>query len=157
MPADRDPKEIVSSITDDIKTIVKAEMEMAKAEIMPGVKKGGIGAGMFGAAGYFALNGLSLLFIAGALGIASLIKHWWALGFVIMGVLVLLVAGLLALIGKTQIDKAKQAKPDETVSEAKATLDDVKGAVQRASAHAKEPLVIEPPAGATKPLERSRG
>lgn len=153
MPTDREPKEIITSISDDIKTIVKGEVDLAKAEILPGVKKGGIGAGMFGGAGYFALNGLSLLFIAGALGIALLIKHWWALGFVIMGVILLLIAGLLALIGKAQITKAKNAKPDDTVAEAQRTVSDLRGAIQRANQHAKEPLELEPERQATKSLD----
>jgi len=139
MPEDREAKEILSSITDDMRTIVRGELDMAKAEVLPAVKKGGIGAGLFGGAGYFALNALSLLFIAGAIGIAMLINDLWALGFVIMGVLLLIVAGVLALIGKGQIEKAKAGKPTETIAQANTTVAEVKGAVKRANAQAKGP------------------
>lgn len=142
MAEERDTKEIVQSITDDIKIIVQGQIELARAEIMPSVKHGGVGAGIFGGAGYFALNGLSLLFIAGALGIAVLIKHWWALGFAIMGVVLLLIAGLLALIGRGQLAKAKANKPTAPTAEVKAALEEVKGAIKRGNEAAKGPLAL---------------
>ncbi len=142
----REPKHIMASITDDIKVLVRDELELAKSEILPAVKKGGVGAGLFGAAGYFGLNGLSLLFIAGALGIGTLIRHWWALGFVIMAVLVLLVAGILALVGRSQVGKLKNAKPERAVAQAQATVAELRGAVRRGNERAKLPLELDQPA-----------
>ena len=60
--------DVLNSITSDIKTIVRGEIDLAKAEMVPQVKRAGIGVGMFGAAGYLALHGALLLFVA--LGIA---------------------------------------------------------------------------------------
>lgn len=139
MPDERPAKDIVSSISDDVRTIVQAEMELAKAEMLPSVKQGGIGAGLFGGAGYFALNGLSLLFIAAAVALSMLINDLWPIGFVIMGVLLLVVAGVLALIGKGRLEKAKAGAPTEAIAQAKTTVAEVKSAVSRANTAAKGP------------------
>ncbi len=147
--------DIVKSITDDVLVLVRGEVELAKAELVPSAKKAGIGAGMLGAAGYLAINGLLLLFMAGALGIASLILKltqasapgtsaasvtgWVALGFVIMAVILFIIAGILALLGRAALKKIKG--PDQTVSEAKTSVESVKHAVNRGNAAAKTPEI----------------
>ncbi|QDB80499.1 phage holin family protein [Georgenia wutianyii] len=65
--------ELVSNITQDFSTLVRQEMDLAKAELTQSVSKASKGAGMFGGAGlagYF-----TLLFLSLAL--------WWALGTLI--------------------------------------------------------------------------
>lgn len=128
---------IVKLISDDVKAIVQGEIALAKAELVPSAKNAGIGAGMFGAAGYFALNGVSLLFIAGALGFGAIWAPtgWIALGFVLMALVVFVIAGILALVGKGRVSKVKG--PERTKAHAVATVDQVKGAVARANASAK--------------------
>ena len=67
--ADRPVGEIIQGITDDAKLLVSDTVELAKTEIIPSAKNAGIGAGLFGAAGYFGINALTLLYIAAALGL----------------------------------------------------------------------------------------
>lgn len=127
--------ELITNITNDLKQVVADEVALAKAELVPAGKHAGIGSGLFAGAGYFALNGLSLWFLAGALGIGALFgapTGWAALGFVIMGLLVLLVAGVLALIGKAQIGKVKG--PQKAISNGKAVVQEAKLALTRANA-----------------------
>lgn len=143
MAEEREAKEILSGITDDIRTIVRAEVELAKNEAMPSVKKGGIGAGLFGGAGFFAINGLSLLFIAASLALSMLIKNLWPIGFVIMGVLLLIIAALLALVGKGQIQQAKPSAPSEAAAQAKGTVEDIKAAVSRGNKRVSQPELTE--------------
>lgn len=143
MAEEREAKEILNSITDDVRTIVQAEVELAKSEILPSVKKGGVGAGLFGGAGYLAINGVSLLFIAAALALSMLIKDLWPIGFVIVGVLLLVIAGVLALIGKRQIQQAKPSAPSEAAAQAKGTVEDVKAAVSRGNQRATHPELTE--------------
>lgn len=146
MAEEREAKQILSSISDDVRAIVRAEVALAKSEILPSAKAGGLGAGLFGGAGYFALNGLSLLFIAASLALSMLIKDLWPIGFVIMGVVLLVIAGALALVGKGQLAKAKAAKPTEAIAEANTTIAEVKAAVARANAAAKGPRELSPSA-----------
>lgn len=130
--------DIVKLITDDVKLLVQSEVALAKAELVPSAKNAGIGAGMFGAAGYFALNAVSLLFLAGALGLAKLFgapTGWVALGFVAMAVVILIITAILALLGKGKFNKV--TGPEQTQAEAKETLESVKLSLARANAEAK--------------------
>lgn len=131
--------DIIKSITDDVKILVRGEIELAKAELVPSAKKVGAGVGMFSAAGYFAVNALSLLFIAGALGISAIPGIHIAVAFVIMAVIVLLIAGILALIGRAAVKKAKG--PDKAIAEAQTSVDSIKAAVERGTAAATAPRI----------------
>ena len=64
--------EVLKDITADVQTIIRGEVELAKAELMPQVKSAGIGAGLFGAAGYLAVQAATLLFICGGLALSAL-------------------------------------------------------------------------------------
>ncbi|MEL4358320.1 MULTISPECIES: phage holin family protein [unclassified Luteococcus] len=128
----QDPKTFVNNLVIDTKALLTDNIALAKAEVTPSAKAAGVGGGMFGAAGYLAANAASLLFLAGGFGFAKLfasLLDWSAipaiaLGFVTMAVVLLLLAGILALIGKS---KMKQVKPPEkAIKEAKATVATVK-------------------------------
>ena len=130
--------DIIKSITDDVKHLVRKEIELAKAELIPSAKKAGIGAGMFGGAGYFGINGLTLLYIAAALGIAALgVAH--LAGLSIVAVALLLIAGILGLIGLRSVKQVKG--PERTIAQANETVAEVKGAIQRANAAANAPQI----------------
>ncbi len=72
---------------------------------------------MFGAAGYFAMCGLALWGMAGGFGFGQLFggaSGGIALGFLIMGLVLFVIAGLLAFLGKTSISKAKPSGRDRS-------------------------------------------
>lgn len=139
--------DVVKEISDDIKTMVQGHIELAKAEIVPQAKKVGIGAGLLGGAGYFGLNAATLLYVAASLGIGVLFggtAGGVALGFLIVAVALLLLAGLLALIGKGNVEAAKNLKPERTIAEAEFTVAEVKGAIERGKASVPA-TVMDPP------------
>lgn len=130
--------DLIDRVKVDVLDLVKNEIALAKAELMPQAKAGGIGAGLFAAAAYFALNGLSLLFLCGALAIALLFDAptgGVALGFLIMAVLLFVIAGALALVGYFMVKKVKG--PQRTQAQALATVETVKDAMTRATAEVK--------------------
>jgi hypothetical protein len=137
--ADLGVGEIVKSITGDVKLLVRDEIQLAKSELVPAAKNAGIGAGMFGAAGYFAICALSVLYFAAAFGLVALGLSEW-LAFLIVGVVLLLIAAVLGLVGLMLIRKVKG--PQRTIASANATVAELKAAFQRsndaanASAHA---------------------
>lgn len=133
--ADRAIGALFKDITGDVKGLVQGEVELAKAELVPAAKSAGIGAGLLGAAGYFGINAALLLYVALALGIAALGVPYW-LAFLIVAVVLLLIAGICALIGRGQIKKVKG--PKRTIAQANETVAAVKGALQRANAAANE-------------------
>jgi len=130
--------EIIKNITDDVKLLVRDQMELAKAELMPAAKKGGTGAGLFGAAGYFALSATILLYISAALGLYAAGLAGW-LAFLIVAVALLLLAGILALVGYLIVKRIRP--PERTIAQANLTTTEVKGAAERALAAANAPQI----------------
>lgn len=130
--------DVLNSITSDIKTIVRGEIELAKAEMVPQVKQAGIGAGMFGAAGYLALNGAMLIYIAlgfVASGLYQLVMPavWaYACGFATIALVFLAVAGVLVGVGK---GKFQFTGPDRTIAGAEQSVAAVQTAVSRGQAN----------------------
>lgn len=145
--ADSPVGDIIKSITDDVKLLVKDEVELAKAELVPSAKKAGVAGGMFGAAAYLALVASILLFITLALGLWALGLAPW-LSFLIVAVALLLLAGVLGFIGYTQVKKVKA--PERAIAQAQDAVAEISGAVKRANAAAKAPqiegTVVEPKA-----------
>lgn len=134
--ADQGVGDLVKSISDDVKLLVRDEIQLAKAELVPAAKNAGIGAGMFGAAGYFGICALSVLYFAAAFGLVALGLSEW-LSFLIVGVVLLVIAAILGLIGLTLVKKVKG--PERTIATANAAVNDLKAAVQRGNAAATAP------------------
>lgn len=132
-------RDIVQKIQTEIRTLVKGEVELAKAELIPSVKNAGMGAGVFIAALYFILNAAILLFIAGALAIWRWLDLPIAVAFVIMAGVLVVLAGILGLIGLVAVKKVKG--PQRTVAHGKQTADAVKQAISRGNAAASAPAV----------------
>lgn len=130
--------EIIKNITDDVKLLVRDQMELAKAELVPAAKKGGTGAGLFGAAGYFALSATILLYVAAAFGLVAAGLAAW-LAFLIVGVALLLIAGILAGIGYLIVKRIRP--PERTIAQANLTTTEVKSAAERALAAANAPQI----------------
>lgn len=82
--------ELISEVTTDLSTLMRQELELAKAELQQTATRAGKGAGMLGGAavaGYFVL-----LFVSVAL--------WWAIGSVTgLGWSAIIVAVIWAVIG----------------------------------------------------------
>jgi hypothetical protein len=130
--------DIIKNITDDVKLLVQDQIELAKAELTPAAKQGGTGVGLFGAAGYFALSATILLYFAAASGLVAAGLAPW-LAFLIVGVVLLLIAGILAGIGFLIVRKIKG--PDRTIAQANQSVAEVKAAAQRAVAAANAPQI----------------
>ena len=87
---DRSLGELISEVTGDLSTLMRQELELAKAELQQSASRAGKGAGMLGGAGiagYFVL-----LFLSIAL--------WWAIGAATgLGWAAVIVAVIWAVIG----------------------------------------------------------
>jgi uncharacterized membrane protein YqjE len=113
-PADRAGEtrsvgEIVGDISKDMSTLIKQEMDLAKAELKQEVGKLGKGAGMFGGAGlagYFTLFFLSF-------ALTYLLDNWIPVELAALVVALLwgVVAAVLALRGRKEIKEANPQLP----------------------------------------------
>src|SRR6476661_7664091 len=90
--------ELVSRATRQISELVHKEMALAKAELADKGKQAGVGAGLFGGAGVVALYAGAALIGAAVAGLAVVWPTW--LSALVVGVVLLAVAGILALVGR---------------------------------------------------------
>jgi uncharacterized membrane protein YqjE len=122
--ADRSLGDLVQDLSNQTSTLIRQEMRLAQAELTEKGRHAGKGAGMFGGAGLVALYGVGALIAAAILGLATVLEPWIAAAAV--GVALLLVAGLLALTGKKEIDEATPPKPEQTLDSVQRDLNTVK-------------------------------
>jgi uncharacterized membrane protein YqjE len=119
--------ELVSQMSEQVSTLVRDELALAKAEMVEKGKKAGIGAGLFGSAGVFALYGLGALFVTIGAVLALWMPVWVAA--LIVTVVLFAVAGIVALIGKSQVKQAVPPEPLEAIDSSKRDVDAVKAGI----------------------------
>jgi hypothetical protein len=102
----------------DLSTLVRSEIELAKAEVRSDVKNGVLGGAMFGAAAFLGVLAVILLSVAAAYGLVALGLHA-GLAFLLVAVLYLLLAALLAFVGKRAVGKV--GPPERTIRTSKDT------------------------------------
>ena len=125
---DQSTSELVQRASEQITTLVRDEIALAKAELTEKGKHAGIGIGLFGGGGVLALYGVGAL-IATLIIVFDLFLDLW-LAALIITVVLFLVAGVLALIGKKQVTKGFPPEPKEAIESVKADVDEVKHAVK---------------------------
>ncbi|GMA38288.1 phage holin family protein [Mobilicoccus caccae] len=115
---------LVADATENLSGIIRDEIALAKAEISVDVNKGVKGAAMFAVAGVLALLGLIFLLHTIALGINALGLPMWA-SYLIVTLVLFVIAGILALVGKSALSKIK-GKPERTIDSAQKSVEAVK-------------------------------
>ena len=127
---DRPMGELVKQLSDQTTALVRAEVELAKAELSEKGKKAGMGAGMFGGAGLFGVFGFAALttaFIAALdLGMAT-----W-LAALIVAVVYFAIAGIAGLMGKKKVEQATPLAPQQAIDTTKADVEVAKARVKEA-------------------------
>ncbi|MCF6472952.1 phage holin family protein [Nonomuraea sp. MG754425] len=88
---------LVAQASSHISSLIRSEIELAKAEFRFDAKRVGTAAGMFAAAAFMAHLCLILASFTIAYALAQVLPHW--LAFLIVTVVYLLAAGLLVFIG----------------------------------------------------------
>jgi len=121
--------DLVKQLSEQTATLVRKEMQLATAELQEKGKRAGIGAGLFGGAGVIALYGVGALVAAGVLALATAVAPW--LAALIVGLVLLAVAGLAALMGKKQVEQAVPPAPEQAIQSTKRDIDTVKGRAAR--------------------------
>jgi hypothetical protein len=113
--------DLLGEVTRDLSTLIRQEIELAKAELKQSATRAGTGAGLMGGAGYAGL--MVLFFLSVAL--------WWALGYlvgnawsaVIVAVIWAIIGLVLFLVGRKQLASVKGVPQTvETVKEMPQTL-----------------------------------
>ena len=105
--------ELLKQLSQETATLVRQEIDLAKAEVSEKGKKAGIGAGMFGAAGIVGLLALGALTACFILALDTAMAGW--LAALIVTVVYAAIAGVLALSGKGKVKEAAPPIPEQAV------------------------------------------
>ena len=114
---DRPLPELMKTLADQTTTLVRQEIDLAKAELSEKGKRAGMGAGMFGGAGVAGFLALGALTAAAILALATALPDW--LAALVVAVVYAAVAGVLGLQGRSKVQEAAPAVPEQTVETVK--------------------------------------
>lgn len=109
---------LVNSAITDGQTLVKQQIELAKAEMSTSAKHAAAMSGMFVGAAVLGFLAFVFALVAGAYGIVAAGLPVWA-GFLIVAGSLLLIAAIMALIGSSQSKKVKG--PERAIAQVEAT------------------------------------
>jgi uncharacterized membrane protein YqjE len=121
--------DLVQELSQHTAALVRQEMRLAQVEMQEKGKRVGIGAGMFGGAGLVAMYGVAAMIAAVIVLIGTAIEPW--LAALIVGVVLLAVAGVLSLLGRKQVDQATPPKPERAMESVQRDVDHVKERASR--------------------------
>lgn len=111
--------QLVAQASEQLSTLVRSELELAKLELRSSVKNAGVGVGMFAAAGVVLVFSLTFGFFALAEGLAAAGLYRWLAFLVVFGFLLVLV-GLLVVVGVRKVKRIRA--PERTISTSKETV-----------------------------------
>ena len=129
VPENASTGQLIGQLTEQISRLVRDEARLAQAEVTQKAKRLGVGAGLFGGAGLVAFFGLAALITAAILALALVLPDW--LAALIVAVVLFAVAGVLALVGKKDVDKGSPPVPTEAISSVKTDIATVKESARR--------------------------
>jgi uncharacterized membrane protein YqjE len=119
--------ELVRRASEQVTGLVRAELQLAKAELAEKGKRAGTGAGLLGVGGVAALYGLGILIAAGVLALALVLPAWASA--LIVAVALFVIAGILILVGRASLRKGLPPVPQDAVASVRADIDAVTTAV----------------------------
>ena len=126
---DASASDLVKQLSEQTSRLVRQEMELAKVELSEKGKQAGIGAGLLGGGGLFALYALGAL-TATMIAALSLAMDTW-LAALIVTVVWAAVAGVMALLGKARVQKSTPPIPEQSVESVKEDVQWTKTSAQR--------------------------
>jgi uncharacterized membrane protein YqjE len=126
---DRSIADLVKELSGQTQTLVKQELELARAELTEKGKKAGVGAGMLGGAGLFGLFAFGALTTCLIALLATAIDSTWAAALIV-AVVYGAVAGVLALTGKNRVQEAAPPVPERTQESVRNDVASVKAHAQ---------------------------
>lgn len=116
--------ELVAQFSEQSSQLIRSELQLALAEMRDKTRHAGVGVGLFGAAGIVALFGVGGLVATAILALALALPAW--LAALVVTVVLFLVAGVVALVGKQQASQATPPRPEQAMESVKRDIETVK-------------------------------
>ena len=111
-PQESSVGQLISEISDDLSTLFRQEIELAKAEVRQEARKAGRAAGMLGAAGFAGYMVALLLTLAVVAGLSNVMDPGWAA--LLVAVVWAVVGAVLYVTGRQRL-RAVSPVPRQTV------------------------------------------
>jgi uncharacterized membrane protein YqjE len=124
---ERPVAELLRELSEQTTTLVRQELQLARAELTQKGKRAGVGLGMFGGTGLFALMALGALTACLILALDEAMAGW--LAALVVAVVYAAIAGILAIVGKREVERATPPVPEQAVESVK---EDIEWTKQRA-------------------------
>jgi uncharacterized membrane protein YqjE len=121
--------ELVTRLSTQLTELIKGELELARTELGSKGKRAGVGASLAGAGGVGALFGVGALVAAAIAALALVVPVWLAAA--IVAVVLFVVDGALALIGRSSLRKAAPPVPETALENVQADVATVREAMRR--------------------------
>ena len=110
--------DLLKQLSQETSTLVRQELELARAEMTQKGRRAGVGAGFIGGGALFGLGAFGALTACLIALLATALDHVW-LAALIVTLVYGAIAGVLALQGKDKIQEAAPAAPEQTVETVK--------------------------------------
>jgi uncharacterized membrane protein YqjE len=118
---ERPTGELLKELSDQTTTLVKQEIELAKAELGQKAGKAGRGAGMFGGAGLFGVFAFAALTTCIIAALEGAMPLW--LAALIVAVVYGVIAAVLGLKGRDKVQEAGPPVPEQAIESSKEDLE----------------------------------
>lgn len=124
MESDRSMAQLVSDLSEQTARLVRTEARLAAREMAAKARRAGFGTGAFAAAAALAAYAVAMLLASLALVLATVMAGW--LATLLIGIGLVLGAGLAALVGRAQLRKAMPPTPEDTITRVREDIEVVR-------------------------------
>lgn len=128
-PRQRSLIELLTGLPEQVQQLVQREIELLKTELISKVKALGIGAGLLAAAAVVVLFAVGVLLSLAVIGLSYVVPAW-AAALIVAGAL-LVIAAVLALIGRAVLQRGIPPLPTETIASIQKDILAIKGERRR--------------------------
>jgi membrane protein len=121
--------ELVKRAASQTAELVRKELQLGQVELKEKGRRAGKGVGLIGGAGLIAFYGGGVLIAAAVLGLAEVVDPW--LSALIVGIVLVVIAAIVGLIGRTTTTEALPPVPEQTIASVHDDLDHLKEQTNR--------------------------
>ncbi len=123
-PQESSAADLLKQVSEQTQRLIRQELALARLELTDKAKHAGIGVGMLVGAGLVAFFAAGILVATLVLVLATALDAW--LAALIVAVALLALAGVLAVVGKGQLQRATPAAPEQAIESVKADVEEVR-------------------------------
>lgn len=120
--------DLIRQASEQISTLVRDEIRLARAELADKGRHAGLGVGMFGGAAVMVHYAIGALLVAAGLGLAEVMPGWAAA--LVVAAALLVIAAVEALLGRRHLQQTMPLKPSRTIDSVRSDIDALSTAVE---------------------------